>query len=339
MSKKQEFIKYMNNVLTYIGEVDAPLAPMNEDAKLYWDAFCGLDENGEKPLFTDNGKLILKFLQDHIETPMWKARDIAEGLFISSRAVSGAMRKLVTDGFVEKVGQDPVIYSITENGKNINEFDKITDDMNELVKINDKIYLVDGKSFRHLKRYTWLLQKKDKSNEILQYAIQEKYMDLEFILSDNFRKLIKTSNIYEEPKTLNGKLRPYQKIGYSWLIQNIKSGFGSILADDMGLGKTLQVLAAILYFKEKNQLDAKPSVIIVPPTLISNWQQEIEKFTPELSYYIYHGPNRHFPSEYYDIILTSYAIIRSDLEMFINEPWFICIIDEAQNIKNPNTLR
>jgi len=219
----------------------------------------------------------------------------------------------------------------------LNEFDKITDDMNELVKINDKIYLVDGKSFRHLKRYTWLLQQKDKSNEILQYAIQEKYMDLEFILSDNFRKLIKTSNIYEEPKTLNGKLRPYQKIGYSWLIQNIKSGFGSILADDMGLGKTLQVLAAILYFKEKNQLDAKPSVIIVPPTLISNWQQEIEKFTPELSYYIYHGPNRHFPSEYYDIILTSYAIIRSDLEMFINEPWFICIIDEAQNIKNPNT--
>jgi DNA-binding MarR family transcriptional regulator len=119
MSKKQEFIKYVNNVLTYIGEVNAPLEPMNEDAKLYWDAFCGLDETGEKPLFTDNGKLILKFLQEHPETPLWKARDIAEGLFISSRAVSGAMRKLVTDGFVEKVGQDPVIYSITEIGKNI----------------------------------------------------------------------------------------------------------------------------------------------------------------------------------------------------------------------------
>ena len=115
MSKKQEFIKYVNELITA-----APAVQPNEDAKLYWDAFCGLDENGEKPLFTDNGKLILKFLQDHTETSMWKARDIAEGLFISSRAVSGAMRKLVTDGFVEKVGQDPVIYSITENGKNIN---------------------------------------------------------------------------------------------------------------------------------------------------------------------------------------------------------------------------
>ena len=114
MSKKQEFIKYVNELITA-----TPAIQPNEDAKLYWDAFCGLDENGEKPLFTDNGKLILKFLQANQETPMWKARDIAEGLFISSRAVSGAMRKLVTDGFVEKVGQDPVIYSITENGKNI----------------------------------------------------------------------------------------------------------------------------------------------------------------------------------------------------------------------------
>ena len=114
MSKKQEFIKYVNELITA-----APAVQPNEDAKLYWDAFCGLDENGEKPLFTDNGKLILKFLQDHTETPMWKARDIAEGLFISSRAVSGAMRKLTTDGFVEKLGQDPVIYAITEEGKNI----------------------------------------------------------------------------------------------------------------------------------------------------------------------------------------------------------------------------
>jgi len=112
MSKKDEFVKYVEMA------IDAYPTPMNEDARLYWEALKGKVEE-DKPLFTDNGKLILQHMKDHQETPMWKARDIAEGLFISSRAVSGAIRKLVTDGFVEKVGQDPVIYSLTENGKNI----------------------------------------------------------------------------------------------------------------------------------------------------------------------------------------------------------------------------
>jgi DNA-binding MarR family transcriptional regulator len=116
MSKKQEFIKFVEEVMdaAHITEADMP-----ENVKLYWDVLFASSLEADKPLFTDNGKLIMKFLQDHQETPMWKARDVAEGLFISSRAVSGAMRKLVTDGFVEKVGQDPVIYSITEKGKNI----------------------------------------------------------------------------------------------------------------------------------------------------------------------------------------------------------------------------
>lgn len=116
MSKKQEFIKYVEDLMDYTRKMDIP--PMNEEAQLYWEAFTSQKEV-EKPMFTDNGKLILNFLQTNDLVPMWKARDIAEGLFISSRAVSGAMRKLVTDGFVEKVGQDPVIYALTEKGKNI----------------------------------------------------------------------------------------------------------------------------------------------------------------------------------------------------------------------------
>ena len=71
----------------------------------------------EKPLLSDNGKLILKFMQTTMEKG--KAKDIAEAMFISSRSVSGAMRKLVTDGFVEKIGEDPIIYCITEKGRNI----------------------------------------------------------------------------------------------------------------------------------------------------------------------------------------------------------------------------
>ncbi len=152
-----------------------------------------------------------------------------------------------------------------------------------------------------------------------------------------FKKLIKEAKIYESPKSLTGELRPYQKIGYSWLIQNIKYKFGCILADDMGLGKTIQILSAILYFKEQSQFDSESTLIIVPPTLISNWEQEIKKFTPKLTYYIYHGSNRTFPLEDYDIILTSYGVVRLDLDMFLDKNWLLCVIDEAQNIKNPNT--
>lgn len=115
MSKKDEFVKYVEELIDATTDFHIP---MSDDAKLYWEALKGKVEE-DKPMFTDNGKLILQYLKDHQETPMWKARDIAEGLFISSRAVSGAIRKLVTDGYVEKVGQDPVIYSLTENGKNV----------------------------------------------------------------------------------------------------------------------------------------------------------------------------------------------------------------------------
>ena len=152
-----------------------------------------------------------------------------------------------------------------------------------------------------------------------------------------FKKLTSKTTLYNVPDSLTGELRPYQKIGYSWLVQNIRYGFGSILADDMGLGKTIQVLTAILYYKEEGLLEDKTVLIIVPPTLISNWENEIKKFTPDLTYFIYHGSNRNYPLESYDIILTSYGIIRLDLDMFLDEKWFICVIDEAQNIKNPNT--
>ena len=112
MSKKVEFIEYVEKL---INEEE-----MSDGAREFWEALKNIKEN-EKPTFTDNGKLIMKYLQELPEgSPMMKAKEIAEGMFISSRAVSGAMRKLVTDGFVEKVGQDPVMYILTEKGKNIN---------------------------------------------------------------------------------------------------------------------------------------------------------------------------------------------------------------------------
>lgn len=115
MSKKEKFV---NVIETLFNKNDLKDIAKNDydDVITYWKAFKGKEEI-DKPLFTDNGKLILQYMKDTM--PTGKARDIAEGLFISSRTVSGSMRKLVSDGYVEKLGQEPTIYSITDKGKTI----------------------------------------------------------------------------------------------------------------------------------------------------------------------------------------------------------------------------
>lgn len=109
MSKKVDFINYIKN---YINEDEMP-----EDVRTYWEAFQQTNEK-EKPEISDNGKPLLMFLQTHTERSSWTAKQIADELGISSRSVSGAVRKLALDGFVEKIGESPCAYAATEKGKN-----------------------------------------------------------------------------------------------------------------------------------------------------------------------------------------------------------------------------
>lgn len=114
MSKKDAFIKMVEELLD-----DTDLNGIDADALAYFEVIKS--EKLEKPKFTDNGKLILEYMQNehgNVDN-MFKAREIAEGIFISSRSVSGSIRKLVTDGYVEKIGADPVIYSLTDLGKTV----------------------------------------------------------------------------------------------------------------------------------------------------------------------------------------------------------------------------
>lgn len=111
MSKKNAFIEEITKLL-----MDAPENYLSEDALDFWN---GLQASGsDKPQFTDNGKLVLQYMRDNKEqyNNLFKAKDIGEGLGISSRTASGAMRKLVTDGYVEKIGNAPVVYSLTDTG-------------------------------------------------------------------------------------------------------------------------------------------------------------------------------------------------------------------------------
>ena len=119
MTKKEAFIKVIQTEIFDKSDIYSENYPdLWEDVCMYWEALKGKAET-EKPMFTNNGKLILKYMQQHLETPMWKAKEIAEGLFISSRSVSGAMRKLITDGYIEKIGESPASYALTDTGANV----------------------------------------------------------------------------------------------------------------------------------------------------------------------------------------------------------------------------
>lgn len=113
MSNKQEFIQFVEKVVQEFN------VEMPENAQKYFDAMKNVPEK-EKPMFTDGGKQILKYLKDnHSVGEALAAKAIAEGMMISSRSVSGSIRKLVTDGFVEKVSTDPVLYALTDKGNEV----------------------------------------------------------------------------------------------------------------------------------------------------------------------------------------------------------------------------
>jgi SNF2 family DNA or RNA helicase len=159
-------------------------------------------------------------------------------------------------------------------------------------------------------------------------------------MSEKLRHLEDFSGIkdYPLPQDFTGKLRPYQKAGYNWLRFLNEFHLGGCLADDMGLGKTVQTLALLQSEKEKGKTGT--SLLVMPTSLIYNWEMEAEKFTPQLKILNYTGTQRNkdiarFSN--YDVVLTSYGIARLDIEMFQNFFFNYIILDESQVIKNPTS--
>lgn len=145
----------------------------------------------------------------------------------------------------------------------------------------------------------------------------------------------------DAPEDLLAELRPYQQTGYSWLDFLRAGGLGACLADDMGLGKTLQTLALLSRDKERVALSS-PALIVCPTSVVSNWQKEAERFTPDLRVLTHQGSDRLQGEEFAeemgrtDLVVTSYALLRRDAEMLGSVDWHGVVLDEAQNIKNPD---
>lgn len=164
--------------------------------------------------------------------------------------------------------------------------------------------------------------------------------ELSFELDEKYERLKEFKNIPEvlPPTDLQQVLRPYQTSGYQWLNYLNDVGWGGILADDMGLGKTVQALSMLHHFKEIN--GSLITLVVCPTTLIYNWKNEVEKFTPSLSWYIHHGSLRSRLNDEllkHNIIITTYGTLRSDIQLLLKINFDYVILDESQAIKNPSS--
>ena len=159
-------------------------------------------------------------------------------------------------------------------------------------------------------------------------------------LEEKYEQLREFNRIREidPPAHLTPILRPYQVHGFHWLNYLQDVNWGGILADDMGLGKTIQALSFLQHFRDVNgRLSA---LVVCPTTLMFNWENEIKKFTPDLTYHIHHGGDRTRSKEIlleYNVIITTYGTLRSDIKLLLELPFDYAVLDESQAIKNPSS--
>ncbi|MFK8101179.1 MAG: SNF2-related protein [Saprospiraceae bacterium] len=225
---------------------------------------------------------------------------------------------------------------------NQKEFLALVQKFSGIVKLNDQYVFFDENEIQLL-----LKQLNDPpplaTNQLLQIALTEDYEGAKVKLDQKLKKLLDRLRQPEEvdlPTGLRAILRPYQLSGYQWLYKNANLGFGSLIADDMGLGKTLQVITTLLKFQEEGLLAKKKALIVVPTTLLTNWEKEIKKFAPDIIPHIYHGSKRDLaPMVRATVLITTYGVVRSDLAILKKQHWQLIAIDEAQNIKNPTATQ
>jgi SNF2 family DNA or RNA helicase len=142
------------------------------------------------------------------------------------------------------------------------------------------------------------------------------------------------------PQGFQGQLRPYQERGAAWLAFLERWGLGACLADDMGLGKTIQFIAFLLHLKEQDALES-PTLLVCPTSVLGNWEREVKKFAPKLKVLQYHGDKRPKGKAFieaakkHDLVITSYSLIHRDVKSLQGITWQSIVLDEAQNVKNP----
>lgn len=316
------------------------------------------DKNNLRFILTDNDK-IYNFLTDDINTYMQK------------------FEVLVTDNFKSKQVKQPKIGNIgvriDNNLLNI-DIDFLDIDRQELIqmlkqyKLKKKYYRLKDGSFFNLTESDDIkfvddlisgmnISYDELKNNVIRVPIHrslylnkllENLKNVPIEKDNEYKEIIQkinNENIYKLPEKFTNVFRQYQKEGFEWLKVLDEYNFGGILADDMGLGKTIQILAIILsYLNETNKEERKASIVVTPSSLALNWKSEIEKFASNLNAVVVSGNLNERKKileniNNYDLIITSYELLKRDIEIYknINYEFRYIIADEAQYLKNSIT--
>ena len=262
-------------------------------------------------------------------------------------------------------------WQFSMNGQSISpeQFKKLVDEKREFIRIGTEWFRVDANWMHEMRAL--MQQAEDESWTVRELLFRELPEDLSLPLEeedadDAMRddpifafELQKSLKSYMEqlsekkglptvpvPTSLQAELRPYQHEGFEWLVFMREQGFGACLADDMGLGKTVQLISYLLHLYETTA-DTKPSIIICPTSVLGNWQKEIARFAPSLIVHTHYQANRAkeddfkqlVASEKPHVILSTYGTVSQDAEFLQEVDWAAVVLDEAQNIKNMQTLQ
>jgi uncharacterized Zn finger protein/superfamily II DNA or RNA helicase len=210
-----------------------------------------------------------------------------------------------------------------------------------LVKMRSQYVLIQPDELEKLRK-RFERGAKPSPQKLFHAALSGEFEGSPALLSPAVKKLIRELTEIKEmpiPEGIHAELRPYQKRGFAWMYKNARIGLGSVIADDMGLGKTLQVLTLIEQLRAEGKLQSTPALAVVPTSLLANWKKEAERFAPNLQVEVFHGSDRKLPREPFDLLVTTYGTMRSDLAAIKKMKWGLLVIDEAQNIKNADTAQ
>ena len=278
--------------------------------------------------FLDSAASLLTRLGMEVTLPKSLARELRPRLLVKSNAGGTSLKRYLDLNTLQDFE-----WQVAVGGEilTIKEFEKLVKEKRAFVRFKNGFVKIDPEELSRL-------LKKAKDSEPGFNDFLRAHFSGDSVLAFDAREIF--DNLFREqdlpvPPALNAELRPYQKRGYNWICSLLLSGFGCILADDMGLGKTIQSIAVLLRLK-KEKLLGNGCLVVVPASLLSNWENELARFAPSLSVSRYHGSNR-ILNRKFEVFLTTYQTAVRDGKKLKEIAFSMLIVDEAHLMKNADT--